>query len=82
MFKIKNDVDLKELEKYGFVYWDKPNAKIKSFKIFSEFHIVITDDRKIDLDLPIGSELKKEDIDIESLIKDLIDGDFAEEIDG
>lgn len=32
MLKIKNNVDLKELEKFGYMNWDKENAKIIYFK--------------------------------------------------
>lgn len=74
MLKIKEDIPLEELEKYGFMYWDKGSAKVAYFKfiLINKMIVQILRDRSIDFQLPIGSIIKREDIRVESFIDDLI----------
>lgn len=80
MLKIKDEVDLKELEKFGYMYWDKEGALIKYMKFLEYFHIVIYEDRRIDIQLPINSILNKKDIKIETFIDDLIQANLVEKV--
>ena len=82
MLRIKEGIDLKELEKFGYMNWDKENAKIIYFKFVpvNSMIIEIFKDRTIDFQLPLGSFLKREDIKIETFIDDLIKADMVERI--
>lgn len=74
MLKIREDIPLEELEKYGFMYWDKEDAEVAYFKFISinRMALLVLKDKSIDFELPIGSIIKREDIRIESFIDDLI----------
>lgn len=74
MLKVKEGINLEELEKYGFMDWDKGSAKVAYFKFIpiNAMIIQVMRDRSIEFQLPIGSIIKKEDIKIESFIEDLI----------
>ena len=74
MLKVKEGIPLEELEKYGFMYWDKEDAEVAYFKFISlnKMALLVLRNRIIDFELPIGSIIKREDIKIESFIYDLI----------
>ena len=74
MLQVKDGIKLEELEKYGFMSWDKESAEVAYFKFVStnRMALLILRDRSIDFELPIGSVIKREDIKIESFIEDLI----------
>lgn len=82
MLKIKDEVDLKELERFYYMQWDKENGEVEYFKLIPEngLLIQINKDRTIDFQLPIQSLLKKEDIKLEKFIDDLIQAGIVETI--
>lgn len=83
MLKIKDNVDLKELENYGYMEWGKEDADVRYFKLIpiNGLLIVILKDRIIDYQLPLFSLIKQEDIKIETFIEDLIKADLVEKVD-
>lgn len=82
MLKIRDDVDLKELEKYGYMKWNNEKALVCYFKFVPINSMIIQIDRKriIDFQLPIGSKIKKEDVKLETFIQDLIKADLVEKV--
>lgn len=74
MLKVKEGIPLEELEKYGFMDWDKEGANVIYFKFIpiNGMAILILKDRSIDFELPIDSIIKREHIKIERFIEDLI----------
>lgn len=74
MLKVKEGIKLEELEKYGFMDWDKEGAEVIYFKFINANAMIIQvmKDRRIEFQLPIGSIIKREDIKIERFIEDLI----------
>ena len=80
MLKIKDNVDLKELEKFGYMEWDKEEAIICYFKFvtINQMIIEIHKNRIIDFQLPLGSIIRREDIKLETFIDDLIKADLVE----
>lgn len=82
MLKIKDEVDLKELERFYYMHWNKKNAEVEYFKLIPQngLLIQINKDRTIDFQLPIQSLLKKEDIKLEKFIDDLIQAGLVEKI--
>lgn len=80
MLKIRDNVDLKELEKFGYIHWDKEEALIKYMKFMQHFRIVIYKDRIMDIQLPINSILSKKDIKIETFVYDLIQAGLVEKV--
>lgn len=82
MLKIKDEVDLKELERFYYMQWNKENGEVEYFKLIPEngLLIQINKDRTIDFQLPIQSLLKKEDIKLEKFIDDLIQAGIVETI--
>lgn len=77
-YKLKDDVDLKELEKFGYISWYKEGAEIKAFKMISFIHINIYKDNTIDFQLPINSKITRKDIKIEDWIQDLKEAGLVE----
>lgn len=75
MLKIKSEIDLKELEKYGFWQWENvwcTNTNKKPFNLIDEFNISLYEyDRIIILD---------EDADL-NVLYDLIKDGLVEKID-
>lgn len=82
MLKIKDEVDLKELERFYYMQWNKENGEVEYFKLIPQngLLIQINKDRTIDFQLPIQSLLKKEDIKLEKFIDDLIQAGIVETI--
>lgn len=78
MWKIRDDVDLKELEKFHFAQHDKENAKICYYRLMPIIKrkimilVEISKDRTIDFQLPLGCTIKKQEIYLEEYIQDLI----------
>lgn len=78
MLKIREDVDLKELEKFHFTHHDKENAKICYYRQMPLVKRTITilveifKDRTIDFQLPLDCTIKKQEICLEEYIQDLI----------
>lgn len=85
MSKIKDNIDLKELEKFGFTYYDKKEAKICYYRSMPLLHrtinilIEIYKDRMIDFQLPIGCTLEKNTIILNDYIQDLIQARISRE---
>ena len=80
MLKIKEGIPLDELEKYGFMSWNKEGAEVIYFKFIStnRMALLILNDRSIDFELPIGSVIRREDVNIENFIGDLITAGIVE----
>lgn len=82
MSKIRDDVDLKELEKFHFTQHDKGNAKICYYRLMplikrtTMILVEISKDRTIDFQLPLGCTIKKQEINLEEYIQDLIKADL------
>lgn len=74
MLKIKDNVDLKDLEKYGFKYDNK-----HEYEIGYIFHGYISIDKKDRLIKPIYDENMW--ISIDDLLYDLIKADLVEKVD-
>ena len=74
MLKIAEGISLEELEKYGFMDWNKEGAEVIYFKFIpiNGMMILILRDRSIDFELPVGSIIERSHIKIESFIEDLI----------
>lgn len=78
MLKIKDNVDLKELEKFGFEYWDKENAKVRYFRFMPLINhsirilIEVYKDKTINFQLPIECKIEKSKICTKDYIYDLI----------
>ena len=78
MWKIRDDIDLKELEKFHFVQHDKENAKICYYRLMplikrtTMILVEISKDRTIDFQLPLECTIKKQEIYLEEYIQDLI----------
>ncbi len=78
MLKIRDDVDLKELERFHFTQHDKENSKICYYRPMPLTKRTITilveifKDRTIDFQLPLGCTIKKQEICLEEYIQDLI----------
>ena len=86
MLKIREDVDLKELEKFDFSEYEE-NIKIDGIPIlyekycYKDFYIYITKDRKIygeQIDYIRGNVLGNENFDT---LYDLIKADLIEKVD-
>lgn len=75
MLKIKDNIDLKELEKYDFEY----NDKLKEYEMGYIFHGYISVNEKDRLVKPVYDENMY--INIEDLFYDLIKADMVEKID-
>lgn len=86
MLKIKDNVDLKELEKYHFAHHNKENAVICYYRLMPLAHktinilIEINKDRTIDFQLPIGCTLEKKQIILREYIQDLIQANLVEKV--
>lgn len=78
--KIRDDVDLKELERFGFEKHTKEEANVDYYKFTSILCVQILKDRSITYQLPIGSTIKKEYIILDNLIKDLIEAGLVEKM--
>ena len=82
MLKIRDDVDLKELEKFHFTQHDKENAKICYYRLMplikspTMILVELSKDRTIDFQLPLGCTIKKQEINLEEYIQDLIKADL------
>lgn len=80
MLKIKDNVDLKELEKYGYEKHRKEGAIVDYYK-FSPIGIIrILKDRIIDIQFPFYSSIPPGLIKIESFISDLIQDGLVEKV--
>ena len=82
-WKLKDNIQFEELEKYGYMSWEKEDAEVRYFKLIpiNGLLIVILKDRIIDYQLPLFSLIKQEDIKIETFIEDLIKADLVEKVD-
>lgn len=86
MLKIKDSVDLKELEKYHFAKHNKENAKVCYYRLIPMKNrtimilIEIYKDRTIGFQLPLGCTLDEDKINIEDYIQDLIKADMVEKV--
>ena len=78
MWKIRDDIDLEELEKFHFARHDKENAKICYYRLMPLIKrtimilVEISKDRTIYFQLPLGCTIKKQEIYLEEYIQDLI----------
>ena len=85
MLKIKDNVDLKELEKFGFNYHDKENASICYYRLIPMPHrtinimIEIFKDKTIHYQLPIDCKID-DYINLEDYIQDLIQAGLVEKV--
>ena len=81
--RIRDDIDLKELEKFHFAQHDKENAKICYYRLMplikrtTMILVEIYKDRTIDFQLPLGCTIKKQEIYLEEYIQDLIKADLV-----
>lgn len=82
-WKLKDNIQFRELENYGYMGWGKENAEVRYFKLIpiNGLLIEILKDRTVDYQLPLFSIIKKEDIKIETFIDDLIKADLIEKMD-
>lgn len=78
MPKIRDDVDLKELERFHFTHHDKQDAKICYYRpmplVKKKIPILVEifKDRTIDFQLPLDCTIEKQEICLEEYIQDLI----------
>ena len=78
MWKIRDDVDLKELEKFHFARHDKENAEICYYRLMPLIKrtimilVEISKDRTMNFQVPLGCTIKKQEIYLEDYIQDLI----------
>ena len=78
MLKIRDDVDLKELEKFHFAHHEKEDAKVCYYRLMPLKYrtimilVEIFKDRTIDFQLPLGCTIKKQEIYLEEYIQDLM----------
>ena len=78
MLKIKDNVDLKELEKFGFVYFEGRNYNFyecKSNENIELTYFVDCDFRNITVSTYDGDE-----VELDNLIYDLIKADLVEKV--
>ena len=82
-WKLKKNIQFEELEKYGYMSWEKEDAEVRYFKLIpmNRLLIEVHKNRVIDYQLPLFSIVKKEDIKIETFIEDLIKADLVEKVD-
>lgn len=85
MLKIKNNVDLKELKKFGFIYY--PNGYENCLKVFEnsmigDVKIRITNNRTIYpvVDLGIYNMSHQSEFDLYDTLYDLIKADLVEKV--
>lgn len=78
MLKIKDNVDLKELEKFGFKKHQMEEAKIDYYKNDGIYIVVILKDRTIDYEVPVG--FPRLIIAMSCLVEDLIKADLVEKV--
>lgn len=78
MLKIKDNVDLKELEKFGYTKHNKETAMVDYYKITDFLAIQIFKDKTIHIQKPIGLEFMV--VDVKNIISDLIDAYLVEEV--
>ena len=75
MLKIKDNVDLKELEKFGFEKANEPNKHVIYIKKYSHNLIYFYDDKEMYF------EIDEYDEDIVNVLYDLIKADLVEKVD-
>lgn len=86
MLKIKDNVDLKELEEFHFLHHDKEDAKICYYRLMplmeTSINILVEvfKDRTIDFQLPLGCLIKKQEICLEKYIQDLKEANLVEKV--
>ena len=86
MLRIKEGIDLKELEKFNFMYHDKKDATICYFRQMPIWKtpisilIEVFKDRTIDFQLPINCKWEKQRINLKDYIQDLIQAGLVEKI--
>ncbi len=82
MLKIKDEIDLKELEKYGYMSWEKEEAEVKYFKLIpiNGLLIEIYRNKNIGYQLPLFSTINEKDIKIETFVVDLIQAGLVEKM--
>ena len=73
--RIKSDVDLKELEKYGFEIADEPNKDVVYIKYDGDNAIYFYNDKEMYFEIQEYSE------EIVNILYDLIKADLVEKID-
>lgn len=78
MLKIKDDIDLKELGKYGFIKHIISDAAVDYYRFEYGFIIRIFKDRTINYQFPISASSKK--INLEDYIQDLIKDGLVEKV--
>ena len=78
MLKIKDDVDLKELEKRGYTKHNKETALVDYYKRTDVLLIQIFKDKTIHIQKPIGLEFMV--VEVKNVISDLIDANLVEEV--
>lgn len=83
-WKLKENIQFEELEKYGYMSWEKEDAEVRYFKLIpmNRLLIEVHKSRVIDYQLPLFSIVKKEDIKIETFIQDLIKANLVEKVEG
>lgn len=74
MLKIKESVDLKELEKFGFEKANEPNEHVIYIKKYSHNLIYFYDDKEMYF------EIDEYDEDIVNVLYDLIKADMVEKV--
>lgn len=77
MLKIKDDVDLKELEKYGFSY----SSGEDWHRYFDNISLSLGDEREITIDLNDEDYCETEIVEMINLLYDLIKDGLVEKID-
>lgn len=82
-WKLKDNIQFRELENHGYMGWETEDGEIRYFKLIpiNGLLIEILKNRTVDYQLPLFSIIKKEDIKIETFIDDLIKADLIEKID-
>lgn len=79
LLKIRDDVDLKELEKFGFKKWILENANVNYTDLNNEhYNRNVYKDRTLGISFPIGIPVPC--IKEESFFEDLIEAGLVEEV--
>ena len=82
-WKLKDNIQFEELEKYGYMSWEKEDAEVRYFKLIpmNRLLIEVHKNRNIEYQMPLFSVIKEENIKIETFIQDLIQADLVEKVD-
>lgn len=78
MLKITDNVDLKELEKYGYQKYENEDALIDYFKKENSYYKLVFKDRTVHAQFPIGFATKY--VNLDNLFEEEIKADLVEKV--